>query len=74
MQFSLIDIRPLHGMADVCQKHGLKLLTYGTLVCYLMTISILMLIDSFSVAAFYQISGLGNQNQNCMLRLAKRLL
>ncbi|KIM37685.1 hypothetical protein M413DRAFT_448219 [Hebeloma cylindrosporum] len=31
VQFSLIDTRPLHGMADVCQKHGLKLLTYGTL-------------------------------------------
>ncbi|KAF4622886.1 hypothetical protein D9613_002422 [Agrocybe pediades] len=31
VQFSVIDTRPLHGMADVCQKHGLKLLTYGTL-------------------------------------------
>ncbi|KAI0032004.1 Aldo/keto reductase [Vararia minispora EC-137] len=31
VQFSLIDTRPLHGMADVCEKHGLKLLTYGTL-------------------------------------------
>ncbi|KAJ6589454.1 NADP-dependent oxidoreductase domain-containing protein [Mycena capillaripes] len=30
-QFSLIDIRPLYGMADVCTKHGVKLLTYGTL-------------------------------------------
>ncbi|KAG5651800.1 hypothetical protein H0H81_007359 [Sphagnurus paluster] len=32
VQFSIIDTRPLHGMADVCEKHGLKLLTYGTLV------------------------------------------
>ena len=32
IQFSLIDTRPLHGMADVCEKHNLKLLTYGTLV------------------------------------------
>ena len=32
VQFSLIDTRPLHGMVDVCQKHGAKLLTYGTLV------------------------------------------
>lgn len=32
IQFSLIDTRPLHGMADVCEKHGVKLLTYGTLV------------------------------------------
>jgi len=32
IQFSLIDTRPLHGMADVCEKHGVKLLTYGT-VC-----------------------------------------
>lgn len=31
-QFSLIDTRALHGMVDVCQKHGAKLLTYGTLV------------------------------------------
>ncbi|KAF5353252.1 hypothetical protein D9756_007775 [Leucocoprinus leucothites] len=30
-QFSIIDTRPLHGMGDVCMKHGLKLLTYGTL-------------------------------------------
>jgi aryl-alcohol dehydrogenase-like predicted oxidoreductase len=32
VQFSLVDTRPLHGMSDVCAKHGLKLLTYGTLV------------------------------------------
>ncbi|OCH86359.1 Aldo/keto reductase [Obba rivulosa] len=31
VQFSLIDTRPLHGMADVCQRHNVKLLTYGTL-------------------------------------------
>ncbi|KAF6742552.1 aldo/keto reductase [Ephemerocybe angulata] len=31
VQFSLVDTRPLHGMSDVCAKHGLKLLTYGTL-------------------------------------------
>ncbi|VDB88466.1 unnamed protein product [Peniophora sp. CBMAI 1063] len=31
VQFSLIDTRPLHGMNDVCCRHGLKLLTYGTL-------------------------------------------
>ncbi|KIM27582.1 hypothetical protein M408DRAFT_330015 [Serendipita vermifera MAFF 305830] len=31
VQFSLIDIRPLYGMADVCKRHGVKLLTYGTL-------------------------------------------
>lgn len=31
VQFSLIDTRPLHGMSDVCEKHNLKLLTYGTL-------------------------------------------
>ncbi|KAH8987254.1 Aldo/keto reductase [Lactarius akahatsu] len=30
VQFSLIDTRPLHGMADVCGKHNIKLLTYGT--------------------------------------------
>ncbi|EJD05263.1 Aldo/keto reductase [Fomitiporia mediterranea MF3/22] len=31
VQFSLIDTRPLHGMDHVCEKHGIKLLTYGTL-------------------------------------------
>lgn len=31
MQFSLIDTRPLHGMTDVCERHNIKLLTYGTL-------------------------------------------
>ncbi|KAF5378558.1 hypothetical protein D9615_007030 [Tricholomella constricta] len=31
VQFSIIDTRPLHGMTDVCEKHGLRLLTYGTL-------------------------------------------
>ena len=31
-QFSLVDIRPLYGMADVCERHNVKLLTYGTLV------------------------------------------
>ncbi|KAG8741130.1 hypothetical protein FRC10_003274 [Ceratobasidium sp. 414] len=30
-QFSLIDTRPLDGMDDVCRKHGVKLLTYGSL-------------------------------------------
>lgn len=34
-QFSLIDTRPLHGMAVVCAKHHVKLLTYGTLVSFL---------------------------------------
>ncbi|KAI9066567.1 Aldo/keto reductase [Trametes sanguinea] len=32
VQFSLVDIRPLYAMADVCKKHNVKLLTYGT-VC-----------------------------------------
>ncbi|KAJ7728514.1 NADP-dependent oxidoreductase domain-containing protein [Mycena metata] len=32
VQFSLIDTRPLHGMTDVCRRHGVKLLVYGTLV------------------------------------------
>ncbi|KAJ7881783.1 NADP-dependent oxidoreductase domain-containing protein [Mycena olivaceomarginata] len=31
VQFSLIDTRPLHGMTDVCGRHGVKLLTYGSL-------------------------------------------
>ncbi|KIY67778.1 Aldo/keto reductase [Cylindrobasidium torrendii FP15055 ss-10] len=32
VQFSLIDSRPLHGMSDVCARHNVRLLTYGT-VC-----------------------------------------
>ncbi|EIW62990.1 Aldo/keto reductase [Trametes versicolor FP-101664 SS1] len=31
VQFSLVDIRPLYGMAEVCMKHNVKLLTYGTM-------------------------------------------
>jgi len=31
VQFSILDTRPLHGMNRVCTRHGLKLLTYGTL-------------------------------------------
>ncbi|KAJ6629814.1 NADP-dependent oxidoreductase domain-containing protein [Mycena sp. CBHHK59/15] len=31
VQFSLIDTRPLSRMIAVCDKHGIKLLTYGTL-------------------------------------------
>ncbi|KAI1451547.1 aldo/keto reductase [Annulohypoxylon moriforme] len=30
IQFSLIDARPLQKMVHVCEKYGLKLLTYGT--------------------------------------------
>ncbi|TBU41689.1 aldo/keto reductase [Dichomitus squalens] len=31
VQFSLIDVRPLYAMAEVCNRHNVKLLTYGTL-------------------------------------------
>ncbi|OJD24118.1 hypothetical protein ACJ73_04524 [Blastomyces percursus] len=30
-QFSLIDSRPTYAMAEACEKHNIKLLTYGTL-------------------------------------------
>ncbi|KZT55253.1 putative aryl-alcohol dehydrogenase [Calocera cornea HHB12733] len=30
VQYSLIDQRPRFALADVCKKHGIKLLTYGT--------------------------------------------
>ncbi|KAI1411044.1 aldo/keto reductase [Hypoxylon sp. FL1857] len=30
VQFSLVDARPLHKMVHVCNKYGLKLLTYGS--------------------------------------------
>ncbi|KAF2206283.1 hypothetical protein CERZMDRAFT_53475 [Cercospora zeae-maydis SCOH1-5] len=32
VQFSLIDSRPLHSMVPACKAHGIKLLTYGTLL------------------------------------------
>ena len=31
VQFSLIDRRPEVKMADLCERHGIRLLTYGTL-------------------------------------------
>jgi len=31
VQFSLIDARPRFGMGEVCARHNIKLLTYGTL-------------------------------------------
>ncbi|KAM3069029.1 hypothetical protein ACMFMG_004208 [Clarireedia jacksonii] len=31
VQFSLIDLRPTFKMAEVCRKHNVKLLTYGSL-------------------------------------------
>ncbi|KAK8111036.1 uncharacterized protein PG998_007493 [Apiospora kogelbergensis] len=31
VQFSLIDSRPMVRMGELCQKHNIKLLTYGTL-------------------------------------------
>ncbi|KAI0742242.1 Aldo/keto reductase [Daedaleopsis nitida] len=37
VQFSLIDVRPLHGMNDLCQKYGFKVLAYGTLCGGLLT-------------------------------------
>jgi len=30
VQFSLIDSRPLYGLSQVCEKYGLKLMTYGS--------------------------------------------
>jgi diketogulonate reductase-like aldo/keto reductase len=32
VQFSLVDLRPTFLMGDSCKKHGVKLLTYGSLV------------------------------------------
>ena len=30
VQFSLLDRRPLNGMVQYCQQHGIKLFTYGS--------------------------------------------
>ena len=32
LQFSIIDVRPLHGMNDLCARYGFKVLAHGTLV------------------------------------------
>ncbi|KAI0820528.1 Aldo/keto reductase [Trametes gibbosa] len=37
VQFSIIDVRPLHGMQDVCERHGIKVLAYGSLCGGLLT-------------------------------------
>lgn len=37
VQFSLVDTRPLAKMVPVCAKHGVQLLTYGTLMGGLLT-------------------------------------
>ncbi|KAH9852871.1 Aldo/keto reductase [Lenzites betulinus] len=37
VQFSIIDVRPLHGMNDVCERHNIKVLAYGTLCGGLLT-------------------------------------
>lgn len=31
LQYSLLDLRPEHGMAEFCREHGIHLLCYGTL-------------------------------------------
>lgn len=31
-QLSLVDTRPLAHMAEICRKHGVKILAYGVLV------------------------------------------
>lgn len=36
-QFSLLDARPLQEMSEVCEKYGIKLLTYGSFVSDLRT-------------------------------------
>ncbi|KAI1787099.1 Aldo/keto reductase [Ganoderma leucocontextum] len=35
--FSIIDVRPLHGMNDLCIRYGFKVLAYGTLCGGLLT-------------------------------------
>ncbi|RDX43371.1 Aldo/keto reductase [Lentinus brumalis] len=37
VQFSIIDVRPLHGMNDLCQRYGFKILAYGVLCGGLLT-------------------------------------
>ncbi|KAI8992727.1 Aldo/keto reductase [Trametes punicea] len=37
VQFSIVDVRPLHGMNDICELHDIKLLAYGTLCGGLLT-------------------------------------
>ncbi|KAI0776535.1 Aldo/keto reductase [Trametes elegans] len=37
VQFSIIDVRPLHGMHDVCERHSIKVIAYGVLCGGLLT-------------------------------------
>ncbi len=65
IQFSLIDTRPLHGMADVCEKHNIKLLTYGTFVrlvsssppCIAFRLNLSPLLPSASAVVFSPMPG-----------------
>lgn len=58
-QFSIIDSRPLHGMGDVCMKHGLKLLTYGTLVrCSSVPLSLSLNLDHCLMVIFFFSAGI----------------
>lgn len=52
-------------MADVCQKHGVKLLTYGTLVGhdYSLLLDLAQRHYQFSVAVSYPINGWEPQSQ-----------
>ena len=37
VQYSLLDRRPEHGMAEFCATHGIKLLPYGVVAGGLLT-------------------------------------
>ena len=56
-QFSLLDSRPLMYMCDICDKYGLKLLTYGSFVGVPLQIQPGMSLTVCSAAAFYQNNG-----------------
>ena len=63
-QFSLIDTRPLYGMSHVCEKHNIKLLTYGTLVSSSSKFSrCLISTRKYSAGAFCRTNGLESLNR-----------
>ncbi len=58
-QFSIIDVRPLHGMNDLCQRYGFKVLAYGVLVSisFTSTRSLHLDVDVGSSAADFSPTG-----------------
>jgi aryl-alcohol dehydrogenase-like predicted oxidoreductase len=62
VQFSLFDARPLFKMSEVCQKYGVKLLTYGSFVRQNRKLVVMAIVLTFTVrwSPFRQMARLAN--------------